>query len=166
MALSRHRLPRNRVVVHDMKSARDILPFDFRHGQLLVMIRSNDDTMRLFSGKRILVFEDGFLLSEEARSRLAKAGTIVLGPVNTANQALDYVKNKAVDAVIMDVALEPEAVLPLIAELEQSAIPFIFALSDNPRLDSQRYAGFVLSARHRDLFTIAEALFLPPNTEQ
>ncbi len=65
----------------------------------------------------------------------------------------------------MDVTLEPEAVLPVVAELEQSAIPFIFALSDNPILDSLGFAGFVLSARHRDLSTIAEALFLHRNVE-
>src|SRR5690606_5755186 len=113
MVLSRHRLSRNRVVVRDVKSARDILSFGFRHGQLLVMIRSNDDTMRLFSGKRILVFEDGFLLSEEAEASLANAGAIMLGPVNTADRALDYLESETVDAVVMDVALEPEAVLPL-----------------------------------------------------
>ncbi|MBC2887117.1 transcriptional regulator [Ochrobactrum sp. CM-21-5] len=122
--------------------------------------------MRLFSGKRILVLEDSFLLSEEAETRLTNAGAIVLGPVSTASQALDYLESETVDAVVMDVALEPEAVLPLIAELEHGAIPFIFALSDNPRLDSQRFAGFVLSARNKDLSTIAEALFLRRNVEQ
>jgi DNA-binding response OmpR family regulator len=130
------------------------------------MNKFNDDTMRLFSGKRILVFEDGFLLSEEAAARLANVGAVVLGPVSTADQALDYLESEQIDAVVMDVALEPEAVLPLIAELEQGAIPFIFALSDNPRLDSKRFAGFVLSARHRDLSTIAEALFLRRSLEQ
>ncbi len=65
MMLSRHLHSQNRVVVRDAKSARDILSFGFRHGQLFVMIRSSDDTMRLFSGKRILVFEDGFLRKQE-----------------------------------------------------------------------------------------------------
>jgi len=129
------------------------------------MIRSNDDTMRLFSGKRILVFEDGFLLSKEAEASLAKAAAVVLGPVNTTNQALDFLENEGVDAVVMDVALEPEVVLPLVAELERSTIPFIFALSDNPIPDSLRFAGFILSARHRDLSTIAEALFFHRNAE-
>ncbi|AIK41397.1 MULTISPECIES: transcriptional regulator [Brucella] len=165
MMLSRHLHSQNRVVVRDVKSARDILSFGFRHGQLFVMIRSSDDTMRLFSGKRILVFEDGFLLSEEAGACLTKAGAVVLGPVNTAYQALYYLERERVDAVVMDVTLEPEAVLPVVAELEQSAIPFIFALSDNPILDSLGFAGFVLSARHRDLSTIAEALFLHRNVE-
>ena len=158
-------VPRYRVLARDVNSARGILSFGPSHGQLFVMNTSNDDIMRLFSGKRILVFEDGFLLSEEAAARLTNAGAIVLGPVSTASQALNYLDGGAVDAVVMDVALEPDAVLPLIDQLERGAIPFIFALPENPRLDSQRFAGFVLSARHKDLSTIAEALFLRPAME-
>lgn len=158
-------VPRYRVLARDVNSARGILSFGPRHGQLFVMNKSNDDIMRLFSGKRILVFEDGFLLSEEAAARLTNAGAIVLGPVSTASQALNYLEGGVVDAVVMDVALEPDAVLPLIDQLERGAIPFIFALPENPRLDSQRFAGFVLSARHKDLSTIGEALFLRPAME-
>ncbi len=166
MVLSKHRHSRNRVIARNVNSARDILSFGNRHGQLLVMISPNNDAMRLFAGKRILVFEDGFLLSEEAKFRLANAGAVILGPVTTASQALDYLECEAIDAVVMDVALEPEAVLPLISELERGAVPFIFALSDNPRLDGQRFAGFIFSARDNDLSTIAEALFLHRNVEQ
>lgn len=149
-----------------MKSAPDILSSGLRHGQLLVMISLNDDVMRLFAGKRILVFEDEFLLSEEVKSRLTNAGAIILGPVTMASQALYFLECEAIDAVVMDVALEPEAVLPLLSELERGAVPFIFALPDNPRLDGYRFAGFVLSARSNDLSTIAEALFLRRNVEQ
>lgn len=130
------------------------------------MINSDHDTLRLFHGKNILIFEDGYLLSDEAKTKLVNAGAVVLGPVNLVEQALTYLESGTVDAVVMDVALEPETVLPLIAELEQSGIPFVFALSNNPRLDGQRFAGFVLSARDRDLTTIAEALFLRRNVEQ
>lgn len=153
-------LSRNREVTHDEKSAPDILSFGFRHGQLLVMISSNINAMRLFSGKRILVFEDSFLLSAEAQAELANAGATVVGPVATTGNALDALAAGGIDAVVMDVDLEPETVLPLIAKLEEDSVPFIFALSDNPRLDSQRFAGFVLSARKTDLSTIALALFL------
>lgn len=166
MVLSKHRHSRNRVIARNVNSARDILLFGNRHGQLLVMFSPNDDAMRLFAGKRILVFEDGFLLSEEAESRLTNAGAVILGPVTTASQALDYLECEAIDAVVMDVALEPEAVLSLISELERGAVPFIFALPDNPRLDGQRFAGFILSARNNDLSSIAEALFLRRNLEQ
>lgn len=166
MVLSKHRDSRNRVIARNVNSARDILSFGNRHGQLLVMISPNDDAMRLFAGKRILIFEDGFLLSEEAESRLMNAGAVILGPVTTASQALDYLQCETIDAVVMDVALEPEAVLPLISELERGTVPFIFVLPDNPRLDGQRFAGFILSARKNDLSTIAEALFLRRNVEQ
>lgn len=148
-----------------VKSAQGILSFAPKHGPLPAMVGSTEMSLRLLAGKRILVFEDGFLLSDEAGSRLAAIGAAVLGPVHTAQHALDHVESGGVDAVVLDVGLEPETVLPLIAELEEKSIPFVFALAANPRLDTKRFAGFVLSDDDRDLGTIAEALFLRRGTE-
>ncbi len=68
MVLSKHRHSRNRVIARNVNSARDILSFGNRHGQLLVMISPNNDAMRLFAGKRILVFEDGFRFRKKRNS--------------------------------------------------------------------------------------------------
>lgn len=116
-------------------------------------------TSHLFRDKKILIFEDGFLLSEEAHQKLVDWGTQILGPVTTAEGVLRYLGTETVDAVILDVTIEPETVLPVIAALEHQDIPFIFALSSNPSLNGQRFAGFVLSALDDDLATIATALF-------
>jgi len=153
------KLSRKSVGRRNANSAEAVLSFASKHGQLPGMVSPNEMSLRLLAGKRILVFEDGFLLSDEAETRLVGAGATILGPVSTAQQAIDHVQNGGVDAVVLDVALEPETVLPLIVELEEKSIPFIFALAANPRLDTKRFTGFVLSDRDRDLSTIAEALF-------
>ncbi|MGW6780247.1 transcriptional regulator [Brucella pseudogrignonensis] len=116
-------------------------------------------TSQLFRDKTLLIFEDSFLLSEEAYEKLVACGAHILGPVNTAERVLSYLITERVDAVILDVAVEPEAVLPVISVLEHHDIPFIFALCSNPSLDGQRFAGFILSALDDDLATIATALF-------
>lgn len=123
------------------------------------MVHSIRGMSHLFGDKKILIFEDGFLLSEEAHQKLVQWGTHILGPVSTADRALRYVRTQPVDAVIFDVAIEPEAVLQVVSTLEHHDIPFIFAVSSNPSLDGQRFAGFILSALDDDLATIATALF-------
>ncbi|WP_247880484.1 transcriptional regulator [Ochrobactrum sp. Q0168] len=122
--------------------------------------------MYSFSGKRILVFEDSFLLSEETGRKLGAIGAVILGPVNTTEQALHFLQNEEVDAAILDVALEPVTVLPLVDALETRSTPFIFALSANPATDTKDFTGFVLSNRDNDLSVIAEALFRPRGLEQ
>ncbi len=118
------------------------------------------DLHDLFAGKRILVLEDSFLLSDEAGNKLAAIGAVILGPVHTAAQALEHIGDGGqVDAAVLDVALEPEAVMPVVQKLEEKSIPFVFALPANPRLDLQGFAGFILSDREQDLAAIAEALF-------
>ncbi|KAB2689256.1 transcriptional regulator [Brucella pseudogrignonensis] len=123
------------------------------------MVHSMLGASHLFRDKKILIFEDGFLLSEEAHQKLVDWGTHILGPVTTTEGVLRYLRSETVDAVILDVTIEPETVLPVIAALEHQDIPFIFALSSNPSLNGQRFAGFVLSALDDDLATIATALF-------
>ena len=123
------------------------------------MVHSIPGTSHLFGDKTILIFEDGFLLSEEAQQKLVQWGAHILGPVTTAERVLHCLSTAVVDAVILDVMIEPETVLPVIAALEHLDIPFIFAVSSNPSLDGQRFAGFILSGFEDDLSTIATALF-------
>ncbi|CAN7545893.1 transcriptional regulator [Brucella pseudogrignonensis] len=123
------------------------------------MVHSKLGTPHLYRGKNILIFEDGFLLTEDAKTKLVELGASILGPVSTPETSLTLLAGETVDAVILDVAIEPEAVLPVIAALETYRIPFIFALAAHPGLDGQRFAGFVLSAMDDDLATIATALF-------
>ncbi|EMG51535.1 putative two-component response regulator protein [Ochrobactrum sp. CDB2] len=133
------------------------------HGQLSVMVQSKRCSPHLYRGKKLLIFEESFLLSEEAKTKLMALGASILGPVDSAKGILAYLASETVDAVILDVTIEPEIVLPVISALETHHIPFIFALSSHPGLNWQRFAGFVLSAADDDLATIATALFGQPS---
>jgi len=135
------------------------LNFALRHGQLFVMAHTIRDAMHLLDGKNVLIFENDFFLSEEAEQKLGNLGVIISGPFNRPSQVLDYLTINSVDAVIMDVTLEPEEALPVVAVLDKSGIPFIFALSSNPNHDGRHFAGFILSGDDDDLAAISTALF-------
>ncbi|PWL16598.1 hypothetical protein DKP76_16650 [Falsochrobactrum shanghaiense] len=64
-----------------------------------------------------------------------------------------------VDAAILDVTIEPAAVLPLVEAFEKSGPPFVFALPANSSASNIGFAGFVLSQHGHHLAVIAEALF-------
>ncbi|PWL16560.1 transcriptional regulator [Falsochrobactrum shanghaiense] len=129
------------------------------------MVQSYNNRVSLFVDRKILVFEDLFLLSQEAQSKLVKMGATVLGPVNTTQSALDFLERENIDGVIIDISLEINQVLPIIAKLDDISVPFIFAFSNNPHLDATDFSGFVLSHRESDLITIAEALFIRSNSD-
>jgi hypothetical protein len=69
-----------------------------------------------------------------------------------------------IDAVILDAALAPSAVFPLITELEHRVIPFIFSVP--PTRYGHSTGGFVLSERDSDLLKIGDSLFPPPAKHQ
>lgn len=124
------------------------------------MYRTDESELGMFGGKCILFSEGCSLLTKKTKSRLKSAGIIQLGPVCTSDHALKAIETMAVDAVILDAALDPAAVFPLIARLQELAIPFIFALT--PTQDGTSRAGFVLSDRDSDLLRIGNSLFPPP----
>ncbi|PWL16238.1 transcriptional regulator [Falsochrobactrum shanghaiense] len=129
------------------------------------MAQSYNNRKSLFVDRKILVFEALFLLSQEAQNKLVKMGATVLGPVNTIQGALDFLERANIDGVIIDISLDINQVLPLITKLDDISVPFIFAFSNNPHLDTTDFSGFVLSNRESDLTTIAEALFLCSNMD-
>jgi len=72
---------------------------------------------------------------------------------------LTLLKNETIDAAILDLQLDGEAVFPLAERLLFLEIPFIFATAYvNPELPGT-YGGFHLCARTEELEQIAEALF-------
>jgi len=135
------------------------LNFALRHGQLFVMAHSKRDATHLLNGKDILIFENDFFLSEEAERRLTDLGVRLSGPFNHPSQVLYHLAMSPVDAVILDVTLEPEEALPVVAALDKRSIPFVFALSSNPSLDGRQFDGFLLSGDKDDLIAISTALF-------
>ena len=124
------------------------------------MYRTNENEMQMFAGKLILFFGESTLLTKKTESSLKNAGIIPLGPVGTVEEALSAVESVNIDAVILDVALDATLIFPVIARLDEKAVPFIFAAP--PTREYKNPAGFVLSDRNRDLVRIGHVLFPPP----
>jgi len=80
----------------------------------------------IFSGKRVLVVDDEFLVAMGLEDNLRSLGYVVVGPVGTLAGAMAAAAHEHVDAAILDVNLAGEAVYPAAAILAERGIPFIF----------------------------------------
>lgn len=79
-----------------------------------------------FSGKRVLVVEDEFLVALGLEDNLRSLGCVVVGPAANLAAALQAAAHEAVDAAILDVNLAGEPVFPAAEVLADRGIPFIF----------------------------------------
>ena len=77
-------------------------------------------------GKRILVVEDGALLSMDLEASLAAAGCHVVGPAATVETARKLITHEQCDAALLDVNLSGHPVDELAAALTKHAVPFAF----------------------------------------
>jgi two-component SAPR family response regulator len=76
---------------------------------------------------RVLLVEDQMIVAIEVEEMLREFGCVVVGPVGTLKRALRLAHKERLDAAILDVSLDGEAVFPVAEELQKRRIPFIFA---------------------------------------
>ena len=77
---------------------------------------------------RILVVEDDYLIAQEVRRDLERAGAAVIGPVPTVERALQLLDSEpAINVGVLDVNLGTEKSFAVAAALEARAIPYLFA---------------------------------------
>lgn len=81
---------------------------------------------KLFTGRRILLVEDEFLIALEIADALAAAGAEVSGPHGTLADAERAASLEAVELAILDIDLRGEEVFPAAHLLRKRGIPFIF----------------------------------------
>lgn len=99
-------------------------------------------TDQILAGSQILVVEDEYYLADEARSTLADAGAVVVGPVPSLEEAkVALTANTRIDAALLDVNLRGELVFELADALQAQGVPFAFATG---------YDGEVLPSRFAD----------------
>lgn len=115
-----------------------------------------------FSGKRILVVEDEFLLADETRKKLTKLGATVVGPTPRVDEALILIEDEQIDAAILDVFLSDSLVFPVAERLEILGIPFVFATAYDASVIPGRFSGYVLCEKPVELEKIAQGLFGAP----
>jgi CheY-like chemotaxis protein len=90
---------------------------------------------------RVLVVEDEMLIAMMLEDMLVELGYQVVGPVARLERALDAVRREHLDAALLDVSLDGEAVYPVAVELAARGVPFVFATG---------YSGLVIQEPWRD----------------
>jgi DNA-binding response OmpR family regulator len=92
------------------------------------------------AGRCILVVEDEYLIASEVKRWLLAAGSEVLGPVPSVDQALDLIAVRHPDAAVLDVDLgEGEDAYPVADRLGVLGVPYLFATGDVQLADTSNY---------------------------
>lgn len=85
------------------------------------------DTEQLsLDGLRVLVVEDNYVLAESMRWALQGLGCEVVGPVPTAERALELVGAAKIDAAILDIDLQGLSSTPIARKLGELGLPYLF----------------------------------------
>ncbi|WP_424136291.1 response regulator [Roseomonas chloroacetimidivorans] len=96
------------------------------------------------AGSRVLLVEDEYLIADEMRDWLHRAGASVMGPVPDVEQALDLIDEQAgtLDAAVLDANLgEGETAYPIADRLDELGVPYLFATGDVRLIDEPSYQG-------------------------
>ena len=79
------------------------------------------------TGLRVLVVEDEAAISLLLEDMLLDFGCEVVGPAARLATALQLAKDEPLDVAILDVNVAGEAIYPVVAELAERNIPFVFS---------------------------------------
>jgi CRP-like cAMP-binding protein/CheY-like chemotaxis protein len=116
-------------------------------------------------GRRILVVEDEYVMAEDIRTNLERAGAAVLGPAPTVREALRLLTSQAhVDGAVLDVNLAGEMVYPVADRLRQRGVPFLFATGYDQRTLPSQYASVPYRAKPLDIRELVRTLAAQPAT--
>ena len=88
----------------------------------------------VMNGERILVVEDDFLTALEIARILREAGSEIVGPVGSFEDALSLATAAVIDAAVLDINLNGHRVYDVAGVLSLRCIPFLFVTGY--RLDS------------------------------
>jgi DNA-binding response OmpR family regulator len=79
----------------------------------------------MLTGRRILIVEDERLIALDIQDILEEFGCTVIGPVATANAALELIRQDLPDAAILDVRLNGGTSQPVAEALRNHGRPFL-----------------------------------------
>jgi len=85
------------------------------------------DPVAKLSACRILVVEDEPIVALEVVGILEQQGATVVGPAGSLAVARRLIADSQIDCAVLDVHLGDESVAPLVRELDELKIPFVFA---------------------------------------
>ena len=93
-------------------------------------------------GCRVLVAEDNRFIADELARLLETAGVIVLGPLATVDEALEFVEARAgIELVVLAIDLNGRGAFPVADTLAERRIPFVFVTGYADASVPARYAN-------------------------
>ena len=98
------------------------------------------DPAGAFSGARILIAEDEYLLADDLAQALRAAGATPVGPVATVAQAVERIHDR-IDAAVLDMNLRGEPAFELAARLAAANIPCVIVSGYSERAMPSAIAG-------------------------
>jgi DNA-binding response OmpR family regulator len=120
---------------------------------------------RVLRGRRILVVEDEALIAMLIEDGLLDAGAKVVGPAATVGEAMQLIDQAAsdggLDAAVLDINLEGNAVSPVADKLAALGVPFVFATGYGKHCDRGTHSNARVVTKPYDpdaLITIVEGL--------
>ena len=79
-----------------------------------------------FTGRRVLVVEDEYLVSLATTDLLESVGCVILGPEARLAKAVRSAESEALDAAVLDIDVAGELVWPVADALLRRSVPFLF----------------------------------------
>jgi CheY-like chemotaxis protein len=119
---------------------------------------ARDEARDLFNGKTLLVIDQDFFVSEQARRMVESWGGVFI-VVDTVAQALELLRCTHVDAAIIDIDLETRDAFLLCERLDELDVPFVFAFGDSAAEAVRAHGGFALRGAVDALTDIGHGLF-------
>jgi DNA-binding response OmpR family regulator len=92
-------------------------------------------------GRAVLIVEDDFYLADDTREVIEEAGATVVGPVNTAEEALSLLDRERADCAVVDVNLGSGPSFVLASVLQTRGIPFVFLTGYDPDVIPAGFRG-------------------------
>ncbi|WP_458094947.1 response regulator [Roseomonas sp. WA12] len=114
----------------------------------------------VLAGRRLLVVEDDYMIAQELRQDLARAGALVVGPVPTVAEALALVAAEVLDGAVLDVNLAGERAFAVADALRARSVPFMFATGYDHAAIPAAYADVPYSEKPAGARKVARALRL------
>jgi CheY-like chemotaxis protein len=96
-----------------------------------------------FSGQRLLVVEDEYIVATDFALRLEDSGAEVVGPAGSVQDALELIEAEGdgLDAAVLDVNLAGEFVYPVADALATRGVPFVFTTGYDASAINPAYSG-------------------------
>jgi ActR/RegA family two-component response regulator len=109
------------------------------------------------AAKRILVVEDDYLLAQDVAAAVAESGGEVIGPVPSANRAINSINLEGVDGAVVDVRLQDGPAYVVADLLVNLGVPFVF-LTGNSKMIPARFSSVAVFEKPGELGEVAKAI--------